>query len=94
MENLIFVWKGPYVIYGYRGNNAFFLKEMDGTDLQGGPEKGRMLKHYYSLELTNSYFVFTLIIVHIHYIFYFGLDISLTNLKPREKALSFERKIS
>ena len=25
-----FLWKGPYVIYGYRGNNAFFLKKMDG----------------------------------------------------------------
>ena len=45
-----FLWKGPYVIYGYRGNNAFFLKELDGTDLPGGPINGRMLKHYYSSE--------------------------------------------
>ena len=43
-----FLWKGPYVIYGYRGNNAFFLKEMDGSDLLGGLVNGRMLKHYYS----------------------------------------------
>ena len=21
-----FLWKGPYVIYAYRGNNAFFLR--------------------------------------------------------------------
>ena len=21
-----FLWQGPYIIYGYRGNNAFFLK--------------------------------------------------------------------
>ena len=26
------LWKGTYVIYGYRGNNAFFLKDMDGSD--------------------------------------------------------------
>ena len=22
-----FLWKGPYIIYGYRGNNAFFLQK-------------------------------------------------------------------
>ena len=49
-----FLWKGPYVIYGYRGNNAFFLKEVDGLDLLGGPVNGRMLKHDYSLEIKNS----------------------------------------
>ena len=27
-ENL---WKGPYIIHSARGNNAFFLQEMDGT---------------------------------------------------------------
>ena len=51
---LDFMWKGPYEIYGYRGNNAFFLKEMDGKDLQEGLLNGRMLKHYFSPELTNS----------------------------------------
>ena len=45
-----FLWKGPYFIYGYRGNNAFFLKELDGSNLPGGPINGRMLKHYYSPE--------------------------------------------
>ena len=43
-----FLWKGPYVIYGYRGNNSFFIKDLDGTDIQEGPVNGRMLKHYYS----------------------------------------------
>ena len=48
-----FLWKGPYVIYGYRGKNAFFIS-LDGTDFPEGPVNGRMLKHYYSSELTNS----------------------------------------
>jgi len=29
-ENL---WKGPYIISVFRGNNAFFFKELDGTEL-------------------------------------------------------------
>ena len=41
-----FLWKGPYVIYAFRGNNSFFLREMDGTEAEGGPVNGRMLKHY------------------------------------------------
>ena len=49
-----FLWKDPYVIYGYRGNNAFFIRNLDGTDIPEGPVNGRMLKHYYSSELTNS----------------------------------------
>jgi len=32
-----FLWKGPYIIYAFRGNNAFFLREMDGTKVEGGP---------------------------------------------------------
>jgi long-subunit acyl-CoA synthetase (AMP-forming) len=44
------LWKGPYIIHAYRGNNAFLLKDMDGADLPGGPVNGRMLKHYFSLE--------------------------------------------
>jgi len=31
-ENL---WKGPYKIVAYRGQNAFLLKEMDGQDCSG-----------------------------------------------------------
>lgn len=45
-----FLWKGPYVIYGYRGNNVFFLREIDGLDLPRGPFNGRMLKHYFSID--------------------------------------------
>jgi hypothetical protein len=40
------LWKGPYIIHAYRGNNAFLLKDSDGADLPGGPINGRMLKHY------------------------------------------------
>jgi hypothetical protein len=40
------LWKGPFIIQAYRGNNAFLLKDMDGADLPGGPINGRMLKHY------------------------------------------------
>jgi len=40
------LWKGPYTIHAFRGNDAFFLKDSDGTYLPGGPINGRMLKHY------------------------------------------------
>ena len=50
-----FLWKGPYVIYGYRGNNAFFIRNLDGTNIPEGPVNGRILKNYYSSELTNTY---------------------------------------
>ena len=43
-ENL---WKGPYKIAAYRGQNAFMLKEMDGQDCTGGPVNGRLLKRYF-----------------------------------------------
>ena len=49
-----FLWQGPNVIYGYRGNNSFFIRNLDGTELQEGPVNGRMLKHYYSSESLNS----------------------------------------
>jgi hypothetical protein len=41
------LWKGPYIIQEFRGNNAFFLKNSDGTYLPSGPVNGRMLKHYF-----------------------------------------------
>ena len=25
------LWMGPYVIYAFRGNNAFFIRNLDGT---------------------------------------------------------------
>lgn len=31
-----FLWKGPYIIYAFRGNNAFLFREMDGTEVEGG----------------------------------------------------------
>jgi hypothetical protein len=40
------LWKGPYTIQDFRGNNAFILANSDGSDLSGGPINGRMLKHY------------------------------------------------
>jgi hypothetical protein len=46
-ENL---WKVPYIIHAYRGNNSFLIKDMDGEDLPGGPANGRMIKNYFSLE--------------------------------------------
>ena len=42
------LWKVPCIIHSARGNNAFFLQEMDGTKLFGGPVNGRMLKHYFN----------------------------------------------
>ena len=41
-----FLWKDPYIIYAFRGNNAYFLKELNGAKVEGGPVNGRMLKHY------------------------------------------------
>ena len=52
--NFEFLWKGPYVIYGYRGSNAFFIRNLDGTEIPEGLVNGRILKHYYSSELTNN----------------------------------------
>ena len=62
-----FLWQRPFVIYGYRGNNSFFLRNLDGSEIQEGPVNGRMLKHYYSSKITNSWFhMNSLIIVNIH----------------------------
>ena len=44
------LWKGPYIIYAFRGHNAFFLKELDIIEIHGGPVNGMMLKHYFSQE--------------------------------------------
>jgi hypothetical protein len=45
-EKFYSLWKGPYIIWAFRGNNTFFLKDSGGTDMSGGPVNGRMLKHY------------------------------------------------
>eukprot|EP00253_Pinus_taeda_P033742 PITA_33742 len=42
-ENL---WKGPYQIYAFHGNNTYILQEVDGTPYTGGPVNCRFLKHY------------------------------------------------
>jgi len=26
-----FLWKGPYIIYALKGNNTYYLKNLDGT---------------------------------------------------------------
>ena len=44
LDNL---WKGPYRISAYRGQNAFLLSEMDGQDFPVGAVNGRLLKHYH-----------------------------------------------
>ena len=44
--NFDFLCKGPYIIYASRGNNSYFLKELNGAKIEGGPINGRMLKHY------------------------------------------------
>ena len=41
------LWQGPFIIQATMGPNAFFLQELDGTELFGGPVNGRMLKHYF-----------------------------------------------
>ena len=41
------IWKGPYRITAYRGQNAFLLSEMDGHDFPGGAVNGRLLKRYH-----------------------------------------------
>ena len=46
-ENFDSLWQGPYIIQSAIDLNAFFLQELEGTDLFGGPVNGRMLKHYY-----------------------------------------------
>ena len=45
-----FLWQGPYIIFGYIGNNSFFLREIDGSDLPGELVNGRILKHYFSTD--------------------------------------------
>ena len=42
-ENL---WKGPYHISACRGQNAYFLQEINGQECLGGLVNGRLLKHY------------------------------------------------
>eukprot|EP00253_Pinus_taeda_P026518 PITA_26518 len=43
-ENL---WKGPFKVAAYRGQNAFLLKEMNGEDCPGGLINCQLLKWYH-----------------------------------------------
>ena len=42
------MWVRPYVIAGYRGENAFVLEYPNGVSLGSNPVNGRFLKHYLS----------------------------------------------
>ena len=44
-ENL---WKGPFKIAAFHGNNTYILQEIDGKPYARGPVNGRFLKHYSS----------------------------------------------
>ena len=39
------IWKGPFMIETYHGNNTLLLQEMNGQLCEGGPVNGRFLKH-------------------------------------------------
>ncbi len=41
------VWLGPFKVVACQGSNAFLLKNLDDTELRGGPVNGRFLKHYF-----------------------------------------------
>ena len=58
------LWLGPYFIHSAAVNNAFFLQELNGAELFGGPVNGRMLKHYFSWTMlcSESLFMFFLTI--------------------------------
>ena len=42
------IWKVPFRVAAFHGNNTYILKEMDGQPCTGGPVNGRILKHYSS----------------------------------------------
>jgi len=35
-----FLWKGPYIIQAIQGNNTYFLKSLDGTNIEEGSING------------------------------------------------------
>ena len=41
------LWKGPYKISAFRGNNAYILEEMEGGLVSRALANGRLLKHYF-----------------------------------------------
>ena len=41
------LWKGPYIISAFRGNNSYILEDMEGGIVSGAPVNGRLLKNYF-----------------------------------------------
>ena len=41
------LWKGPYIIVGFRGKNSYILEEMEGGLVSGALVNGRLLKQYF-----------------------------------------------
>jgi len=41
------LWKGPYKVATFKGNNAYMLEELEGGFVSGAPVNGRFLKHYF-----------------------------------------------
>lgn len=41
------LWKGPFKVEAFKGNNAFMLINLNGEELPGGPANGRHIKHYF-----------------------------------------------
>jgi hypothetical protein len=45
-EKFDHLWMGPFNITVYHGNNSYFLQELNGEMIDGGPVNGMFLKHY------------------------------------------------
>ena len=41
------LWKGPYKVATFTGNNAYMLEEVEGGFVSGAPVNGLLLKHYF-----------------------------------------------
>ena len=53
------LWKGPYNISSFRGENAYLLVDMEGSLVSGASINGRLLKHYFLQSKFSS-----IVIVH------------------------------
>ena len=41
------LWKGPYKVVAFAGNNAYMLEEVEDGRVLGASINGRLLKHYF-----------------------------------------------
>ena len=41
------LWKGPYKVAAFAGNNSYMLEEVEDGRVLGAPINGRLLKHYF-----------------------------------------------